>query len=399
MDGFALRVEKIQAAIARYELDGWLFCDFHNRDLISYRVLGLESGKFTSRRWFYFIPANGEPVRLVHAVEKRKLDPLPGRKIVYLAWEELHASLHEILGAPGNIAMQYSPMNNIPYVDLADPGLVELVRSLGHQVVSSADLVQEFEAVLKPDQLSTHEQAGVKVQAIKDEAFARIESAIKSGNPQTEYEIQRYIVRRFEELGLTCDDEFPIVAANAHAADPHFEPTPENSVPIVKGDMILIDLWARLNQPGAIYYDITWCGFAGSEPPAKYVEIFDVAMKARDAAFDVVKERFEQDQPAFGYEVDRAARKVIEDAGFADYFVHRTGHSIGTAVHGNGVHMDSLETKDERKLVPGICFSIEPGIYREGEMGVRTEIDCFIDHSGVARFSGKVQKELILLDV
>jgi Xaa-Pro dipeptidase len=373
MSDFAARVAEIQRAIEDFGLDGWLFTDFHNRDAIAYRVLGLEGGKFTSRRWFYFIPARGEPQRLVHAVEKRKLDMLPGHKTVYLPWEQLHRELKRICGAPGRVAMQYSPDNHIPYVDLVDPGLVELVRGFG--------------------------DTGVHVQRIKNEAFARIEAAIKRGEPETEYAIQQFIVRSFENAGLTCDEEWPIVAVNEHAADPHFEPLPDNTVPIRAGDMILIDLWARQNVPGAIYYDITWCGFAGANPPAEYVRIFDVIMAARDAAFALVKSRFEAGEPLHGYEVDRVCRGVVEEAGYGPYFVHRTGHSIGTSVHGNGVHMDSLETKDERRLVPGICFSIEPGIYLEGKMGVRTEIDAFIGHDGVARYSGDLQTELILLDV
>jgi len=399
MNEFETRVARIQEELGREGLDGWLFCDFHNRDPISYRVLGLEEGKFTSRRWFYYVPASGEPSRLVHSVEKGKLDCLPGSKTVYLPWEQLHEEMKRILGPPSRIAMQYSPKNNIPYVDLADPGIVELVRSFGHTVVSSADLVQTFEAVLSDEQFATHEEAAGKVQRIKDEAFGEIETAIAGGSPRTEWEVQQFIIRRFEEEGLTCDEEWPIVAVNAHAADPHFSPSCSHNSPIVAGDMILIDLWARLDQPGAIYYDITWCGFAGAAPPAKYVEIFDVVMEARNAAFNLVKERFTRETPVHGYEVDRACRQVVEDAGFGPWFVHRTGHSIGTAVHGNGVHMDSLETKDERLLVPGICFSLEPGIYLEGEMGVRTEIDVFILPSGEVVVVGELQKELILLDV
>jgi len=393
------RISEIQEAIGKFGFDGWLFTDFHNRDAISYRVLGMEGGKFTSRRWFFFVPAKGEPKRLVHAVEKRKLDLLPGAKTVYLPWEQLHEELEKMLGAPGRIAMQYSPNNNIPYVDLVDPGLVELVRGFGHTVVSSADLVQQFEAVLSDEQIQTHIDTGVHIQRIKDDAFARIEAAIKRNEPETEYAIQQFIVRSFDEAGLTCDEEWPIVAVNEHAADPHFEPLPDNTVEIRKGDMILIDLWARQNTPGAIYYDITWCGFAGSNPPEEYVRIFDIVMLARDAAFALVKERFEAGQPLHGYEVDRICRTAVEEAGYGPWFVHRTGHSIGTSVHGNGVHMDSLETKDERRLVPGICFSIEPGIYLEGRMGVRTEIDAFIGHDGVVRFSGDLQTKLILLDV
>jgi len=394
------RIAEIQEAIRSFELDGWLLCDFHNRDGISCRVLGLEEGKFTSRRWFYYIPAHGAPTRLVHAVEKGKLDSLPGEKRIYLAWETLHQELQDIFGeAPVVVAMQYSPLNNIPYVDLVDPGVVELVRSFGHTVVSSADLVQRFEAVLDEDQLETHRRAGVEVQRIKDDAFALIEGKLKRDEAITEYDVQQFILGEFDKAGLTCDREYPIVAVNEHAADPHFEPTPDNTVQIKRWDKILIDLWARLDQPGAIYYDITWCGYAGTEPPDQYVHIFSVALLARDAALGLVQDRFAAGEEVFGWEVDRAAREVIENEGLGKYFVHRTGHSIGTSVHGNGVHMDSLETKDERRLVPGICFSIEPGIYMEGSMGVRTEIDAFITLDGKVEVSGTVQDELVLLDV
>lgn len=396
---YSQRVHAIQSALKQHGLDAWLLCDFHNRDPISYRVLGLEEGKFTSRRWFYLVPAVGEPIRLVHAVEKGKLDLLPGKKVVYLPWEQLHRELAGALQGCGRVAMQYSPNNAIPYVDLADPGIVELVRSLGHEVVSSANLVQQFEAILDHEQLESHKEAGRRIQPIKDEAFALIHKALKDGEEITEYDVQQFIIRRFQEEGLNCDAEWPIVAVNEHAADPHFEPRPGKSSVIRKGDGILIDLWARLDDPRAVYYDITWCGFAGTQPPDKYKHIFELGVRARDAALDLVKTRFAQGEPVHGFEVDRACREVIEKAGYAKAFVHRTGHSIGHAVHGNGVHMDSLETRDERLLVPGICFSIEPGIYLEGEMGIRTEIDVFIAPDGEVIVEGERQMSLILMEL
>lgn len=391
------RIRDIQQALQQAGIDGWILADFHNRDTISCRVLGLDEGKFTSRRWFYVIPAAGEPTRIVHSVEPGKLDSLPGNKVVYLPWQQLHQALADAVRGMKQVAMQYSPQNAIPYIDLADPGIVELVSSFGPQVVSSANLVQRFEACLDAQQLQTHIDASVPVQAIKDQAFALVADAVANGRTLTEYEVQRFIISRFEEEGLTCDQEWPIVAVNEHAADPHFEPTLQRCSPIRKGDMLLIDLWARFNKPGAIYYDITWCGFVGTTPPDKYRRIWAVATAARDAALQLVKNRFSAGTPVFGYEVDQAARRVVEEAGFGPYFVHRTGHSIGTRVHGNGVHMDSLETKDERTLVPGICFSIEPGIYIAGEMGVRTEINVAIDTSGTVFSAGPIQKELLLI--
>lgn len=392
-------IARIQEELRKAGIDGWLFYDFHNRDAIAYHVLGMDFGKFTSRRWFYWVPAHGEPVRLVSKVESTKLDSLPGDKRRYLSWRELHESLKDILGGARTVAMQFSPTANIPYVSTVDGGTVDLIRSLGYEVVSSADLVQTFEAVLDDAGYRSHVEAGRRVQKIKDEAFALVERSLRGGERLTQYDVQQFIVRRFGEEGLTCQGEYPIVGSNEQQADPHFEPRPDNSRPIEKGDMILIDLWAKLDQPGAIFYDITWCAYAGQDPPAKYVEIFNVVRDARDAALAFVRDRFGSGRPVHGWEVDDACRAVVERAGYGEFFIHRTGHSIGEEVHGNGVNIDNLETKDERMLVPGICFSIEPGIYLEGEMAVRSEIDVFITPSGSVEVAGPMQRDLILMDV
>jgi Xaa-Pro aminopeptidase len=390
----------IQDALRQAGLDGWLFCDFHNRDPISYRVLGLDYGKFTSRRWYYFIPAEGEPTALVHRVEPTKLDPLPGHKIYYLAWTELHRLLKETLGATGRkIAMQYSPGNAVPAVSTVDAGTVELLRGFGYDIVSSADLVQRFEAKIDETGYASHLEASELIYQIKDEAFAEIEKSLKSKRTITEYDIQRFILRRFDETGLDCCGELPIVGVNDHPANPHFEPTAQNAYPIKKGDTILIDLWAKLKKPGAIFADITWCGFAGKNPPERYVELFRVAASARDEGVRFIRSRFNEKRGCYGWEVDQAVRDVVIQAGWGDLFIHRTGHSIGEAVHGNGVNLDNLETRDERKLVSGVCFSIEPGIYLDGEMAVRTEINVFIADNGEPRVSGESQKDLTLLDV
>ncbi len=390
-------IKRIQEELANEKVDGWLFYDFHNRDAIAYRVLGLDYGKFTSRRWFYWVPARGEPVRLVSKVEATKLDALPGEKREYLSWRELHASLREILFPAKRIAMQYSPTANIPYVSTVDGGTVDLIRSLGFDVVSSAGLVQTFEAVLDEAAYESHVEAGRRVQRIKDEAFALIGSELAAGRELTQYDVQQFIVRRYDEEGLDCMGEHPIVGSNEQQANPHFEPTPDNARPIRPGDMILIDLWAKLARPGAIFYDITWCGFVGDDPPAKYVEIFNVVRDARDAALAFVRERFAAGAPVHGWEVDDACRQVVEEAGYGPYFIHRTGHNIGEEVHGNGVNIDNLETKDERLLVNGICFSIEPGIYLPGEMAARSEIDVFITPAGRVEVAGPMQRELILI--
>lgn len=392
-------VEKIQQELKRAGMDGWLLYDFHNRDPIAYRVLGLDYGKFTSRRWWYWIPAKGEPVRLVHKVEPRKLDSLPGAKSLYLGWRELEQTLGGILEGVGKVAMQYSPNAAIPYVSTIDAGTVDLVRSLGVEVVSSADLVQIFESTIDEKGYKSHLDAGEKIQKIKDGAFKRIGEFVRAGKKLTEYDLQQWIVGQFREQGLDCMKEYPIVGVDDHPADPHFEPTVENSREFKEGQRVLIDLWAKLAKPGAIFYDITWCGFIGKNPPQKYVDIFGVVCKARQTAVDFVRKRFASKTPVHGYEVDDECRKVVIDAGFGEYFIHRTGHSIGEEVHGNGVNIDNLETRDERLLVPGICFSVEPGIYLPGEMAVRTEIDVFITSSSEVVVAGDEQSELILIDV
>ncbi|MBN2497593.1 MAG: M24 family metallopeptidase [Deltaproteobacteria bacterium] len=389
-------LDRIQAELQKAGIDGWLLYDFHNRDPIAYRVLGMDFGKFTSRRWWYWIPARGEPVRLAHKVEPHKLDALPGAGRLYLSWRELEEQLRTMLQGAGKVAMQYSPGAAIPYVSTVDGGTVDLVRSLGCEVVSSADLVQTFEAVIDEAGYRSHLEAGEKIQRIKDQAFERIAEFVRDGRSLTEYELQQWIVRRFEEEGLDCMGEFPIVGVDAHPADPHFEPTPENSVEFGEGQSVLIDLWAKLKQPGAIFYDITWCGYVGpGEPPARYIEIFELVRDARKAALAFVRERFAKGEPCCGYEVDDACRRVVEKAGFGPYFIHRTGHSIGEVVHGNGVNIDNLETRDERMLVPGICFSIEPGIYLPGEMAARSEIDVFITRQGEVVVAGAEQEELV----
>lgn len=389
-----MNLSAIQQALRQRKIDGWLLCDFHNRDHLACRVLGLDMTKMTTRRWFYYIPARGEPRKLVHSVEPRKLDALPGKKEVYLAWTQLHASLKKMLGAPKKIAMQYSPKNNVPVVSLVDAGTVELVRSFGHKIVSSADLVQLFEATISEEGYRMHKEAGALVDRIRAEAFDQIRNAIATGSTLTEYELQQFIVRRFKEEGLVAVDP-PIVGTNDHPSDPHFECTPENARPFMQGDTVLIDLWAKLNRPGAIYYDITWVGYIGEQPPPKYQEMFNVVKAARDAAIAIVKDRFAKGKPCYGWEVDDACRNVVKKAGYGKFFVHRTGHSIGEEVHGNGVNIDNLETKDERQLMPGCCFSIEPGIYLEGEMAVRTEVNMFIRHDGVPEVTGEIQQELV----
>jgi len=389
-----MELERIQEALRDNKLGGWLLCDFRNRDYLAYRVLGLNFEKMSSRRWYYIIPARGKPRKLVSVVEKQRLDELPGETVQYLSWKELHASLKRILGPKKTIAMQYSPKNNVPYVAMVDAGTVELVRSFGHKVVSSADLVQRFVSVIGDAGYRSHMEAGVLMDRIRAEAFDEIGKAVRNKTGATEYDIQQFIMRRFAEEGLTTYEP-PMVGTNEHPADPHFDTTAENGRLLKEGDTVLIDLWAKKTAPGSIYYDITWVGYIGADPPKKYEEIFTVAKNARDAAIRFVQEKFSRGLPCYGWQVDDACREVVRKAGYGKFFVHRTGHSITEETHGNGVNIDNLETRDERRLIPGCCFSIEPGIYLEGDMAVRTEINMFIRPDGVAEVTGEVQKDIV----
>lgn len=390
-------LKRIQEEIIKMNIDGWLFYDFQNRDVLSYRILGMDEKKHTSRRWFYYIPAEGEPIKLAHSVEPTKLDLLPGKKIVYLPWKQLHKELEEMLGSPKKIAMQYSPNNEIPYVSLVDAGTIELIRSFGHTIVSSADLVQIFEGFIDKKGYELLKNANKMVYQIKDEAYKLVFDSVKNGKQIKEYDVAKYILDRFAEEKMVTEGT-PIIGVNEHPADPHFEPTSENSYIIKKGDTILMDIWAKYDAPKAVFCDITWCGFLGDNPPAKYVEMFDVVMRARDAAVKFIEDRFANGDPCYGWEVDDACRDVVRKAGYGEYFMHRTGHSIGEEVHGNSVHIDNLETKDNRQLAAGVCFSIEPGLYIMNEkLAVRTEIDVFIKYDGSVEVTGPKQTELLLM--
>ncbi len=389
-------LQKIQKALRDKRIDGWLLCDFRNRDYLAYRVVGLNFEKMTSRRWYYYIPARGEPRKLVSAVERMRLDSLPGKRMVYLSWQQLHSSLRKMMGPKKTIAMQYSPKNNVPYVSMVDGGTIELLKSLGYRIVSSADLVQTFVSVIPEEGYRTHIEAGRVMDRIRAQAFDQIRNAVRNNTGATEYDIQQFMMKRFKEEGLTTYDP-PMVGVNDHPADPHFDTPKEGARVFKKGDTVLIDMWAKKDVPGGIYYDITWVGYIGDTPPAKYVKIFNAVKAGRDAAVKFVQDKFSKGETCYGWQVDDACRNVIKKAGFGKYFLHRTGHSITEETHGNGVNIDNLETKDERALLPGCCFSIEPGIYLEGEMAVRTEINMFIRHDGVPEVTGEVQQDLVLL--
>ncbi|MDW8240313.1 MAG: M24 family metallopeptidase [Acidobacteriota bacterium] len=388
-------VTMIQQALQAEGIGGWLFYDFRQSDPLAYRILRLDETKFGTRRWFYFVPAEGEPVKIVHSIEREYLDSLPGKKRIYLPWQQLHEYLRETVGPHKTIAMQYSPNNDIPYVSRVDAGTVELLRSFGVEVVTSANLVQRFEAVWSDSQLQTHYTAARIMRQIIDQAFAEIGRRITSDVPTTEYEIQQFIVSLFEQHGLTADHP-PIVAVNAHAANPHYGPTAEHSWPIQRGDFVLIDYWAKLKaDPEAVYTDYTWTGYVGERVPERYTHIFNIVRDARDAAIAFVRDCVQAGRAFHGWEVDDVARAVIRQAGYGDQFIHRTGHSIGKEVHGNGANIDNLETRDNRLIVPRTAFSIEPGIYLQGDFGVRSEVDVYVTESEVVVTAEPIQTAVV----
>lgn len=384
----AQRLRAIQAALQDERLDGWLFYDFRGSDPLAYRILGLDPDTLSTRRWYYFIPADGAPVGLVSTIEPHRLDDLPGATRTFFTWQEHDRALADILHGPRRIAMQYSPRNAIPYVSRVDAGTLELVREAGVDVVSSADLVQRFEAVWTEAQWHSHVRAA---DAVGDTVHAAFDY-LRTAAPVSEYQVQQFILERFARHGLTTHHP-PVVAAGAHSADPHYTPGPEGSATIRPGDFVLIDLWAK--EPRGVYADITWTGFMGAQVPERYRTIFEIVRHARDAAVAFVEDRVGRGRAFAGHEVDAAARAVITDAGYGDRFIHRTGHSIGEEVHGNGANMDGAETRDTRRVLPQTCFSIEPGIYLPGEFGVRSEIDVYVTERDVRVTGRPAQTEVV----
>jgi len=382
----------VQSALRENKFDGWLFYDHHYRDPLAYRILGLGEGLHVTRRWFYFIPANGEPKKLVHRIESGRLDTLPGAKAVYSSWQELESQVGTLTSGATKIAMQYSPRNAIMYVSMVDAGTVEMVRGLGKEVVSSADLVSRFEAVLNDDQIATHYVAQQKIDAVLAAGWQEIGRRARAEGTH-EFAMVEFLSEAMSREGLVWEHG-PNVSAGANSADSHYEPTAANSKPIQKGDFVLIDIWGKLNRPDACYYDITWTGVVDREPTPREQLVFETVRDARDAAVKIVKEAFAAQTPIAGWKADDAAREVIAQAGFNEWFTHRTGHNIGVELHGNGANLDNLETHDERLILPKTCFSVEPGVYFPGEFGVRSEVDM-IALPGSAEVTGKVQMELV----
>jgi Xaa-Pro aminopeptidase len=379
-------VEAIQAAIREFGFDGWLLCDFRGSNVLAQRVLGLAPGEVGTRRYFYSIPARGEPRKLVHRIESAALDHVPGSKTIYLRWQDLEAGLQQLVGGMKTVAMEYSPHNAIPYVSRVDAGTVELVRSFGVDAVSSGDLIQLFEAAWDDDQERSHFEAAVHTDSAYGRAWRLIAERVRQAGSVEELEVQAEIVKHFDEHGMETYSP-PIVAVGPHSGDPHYETGTQSGTLIREGDFVLIDLWAKLKRPRAVYSDLTRVGFVGKTVPRQYAEIFQIVAQARDAAVETVRSAFAAGRQIQGWEVDRAARDVISSAGYGDRFVHRTGHSIGQEVHGNGANMDDLETHETRRILRRTCFSVEPGIYLP-EFGIRSEVDVYVDALGKVHVTG-----------
>lgn len=380
------RIAEIQVELQKEKLDGWLFYDFRGSDILMPRILKTDRAS-GSRRWYYYVPAKGEPTKVVHAIEPDQLDKLPGKKLIYREWQLIGDNLktafsgNKMANHKLQIAMQYSPNNDIPYISRVDAGTVEMVRSLGVDVVTSADLVQQFEAVWTPEQLAMHKEGAEKMQKIILDVFAEIKRRINADIPMTEIDIQNYMMDQYPKVGMRRSGM--IVAVNANAASPHYFPTKENAKPIKRGDLILIDAVSKMDKPKAPAVDLTWMGYVGETVPEEYSKIWDIVFDAQQSAYNFIRDAFKDGRTITGAEADDVARGVIKKAGYADEFLHRTGHSIGEEGHGNGANIDNLETRDSRKLISGTAFSIEPGIYFAGKFGVRSEIDVYIDGKNV----------------
>jgi len=387
-------IESLQKALQQDKLDGWLFYSFRGSDPIAENILRLDSAKFTSRRWFYYVPAKGTPQKIVHAIETATLDSLPGDKHVYLPWQQLHQILKERLAGAKKVAMQYSPLNTIPYISRVDAGTVELIRSFGVDVATSADLVQVFEAVWSDEQLDSHLYAAKHMREIVDEVAKEVRRRVLDNATVNEVEIQSFIVKEYDRRDLTAHHP-PIVAINAHSADPHYAPNLQDNLPMKKGDFLLVDMWSKRRSPHAVYDDITWTYFIGEAVPAEHQKIFNIVRDGRDAAIKAAQQRYPTGEVLYGWQIDDEARKSITKAGYGEYFLHRTGHSIHEEVHGNGANIDNLETQDSRRLMARTCFSIEPGVYLKGTFGVRSEVDMYLSEKEAIVTGLPIQTEVI----
>jgi Xaa-Pro aminopeptidase len=387
-------LKQIQTIIRDMNLDGWLFYDFRGSNDLALDILNIPKESHLTRRFYYFIPKLGLPKKIVNAIEPGHLDHLPGKKLIYAEHDSLAKNLKNVLKNVKNIAMDYSPYNRIPYVSKIDAGVLEEIKSLGVNVKSSGDLISMFTAVWSKQQFKDNISIAKGLTKIVSDSFKYIKNKQSSSKILTEYDVQQFIMDEFGKRNYFTDFP-PIVGVNENSANPHYTPTQSRNKKLKKGDLVLIDLWAKKNKPDSVWADITWTGFVGSSVPEKYSRIFNIVAEARNSTFNFIKNRIEKGQQVKGFEADKIARKVITDSGFGKYFMHRTGHSITTELHGSGAHLDNFETVDERLLLPSTSFSIEPGIYFEGDFGIRSEIDVFIKPDRQVISTGKVQNEVI----
>ncbi|RME00960.1 MAG: aminopeptidase P family protein [Calditrichaeota bacterium] len=390
-----IRIAEVQNYLREAEIDGWLIYDFLGLNRVSHEIFTF-TGHLITRRWFYFIPSQGEPTLILHKIETVNFPKVPGKVRCYAGWQELFSILKQVLEGHARVAMEYSPQNAIPTVSFVDAGTFELLKEFIPEIVSSANLIQYFTCRLNEDQLQSHKRAAQILHEAQKDAFEFIEKKLQHNEPLTEYDVQQRIMKRLHDQGFTSHSD-AIVAVNDNASNPHYAPTQQNFRPIQKGDCILIDLWAKEKKPGAIYGDITWVGYAGQTPPEQYVEIWEIVREARDLAVEFLRTNHAAGKVTHGFEVDEKVRQFIDSKGYGTYFFHRTGHSIDQDDHGKGVNIDSFETRDLREIVPGLLFSIEPGIYLE-TFGVRTEIDVYYSEEGPQVFTPQ-QNELVLMNV
>jgi len=390
-------LERIQQALALEQLNGWLFYDFRKSNPLAYQILSLSEQEFYTRRWFYFVPTQGSPTALVSAVEPHVLHSHPGQRRVFRTWQEMHAHLKDVLRPGMRVAMEYSPMNAIPYASRVDAGTVELVRSCGVEVVSSANIAQRFMAQLSDFQVETHREAGRRIIAAKDRLFEELSDALRTGIPLSEYSVQQRFSTLLQQAGVVFPDP-PHVAVNANCSNPHYAPTAEQNSRIERGDLILFDFWAHLPEPDAIFADYTWMAFAGTreEIPTHQRQVFETVRRARDTGIAFVRQKLAAGEQVQGCQVDDVTRGVIVNAGYGDYFVHRTGHSIGTVVHGNSANLDNFETQDQRVLLPNTCCSVEPGIYLP-LFGIRSEVNIIVHERDVEVTGVPAQEEIAAL--
>lgn len=395
---FESKLREVQSILMEQEIDGWLLYDYRRSNSLAHAFLEIPSDTMTTRRFFYWIPQKGEPIKIVPLIEPYTLDHLPGLAWTYQSWQDLEHLLFSIATENRTIAMEYSPYNALPNISKVDAGTVELIRKGQAQVVSSANLLQRYTSVWTPAQFQSHLAAAHALERIADRTWAFIESSLQLRSPIDEYKVQQFMLRAMEEEGCHTADR-PTCAVNGHSADPHYHPTSDQALPIARGDFILLDLWCKQKVPHAVYADITRVGVAAAQSAQKQKEIFNIVKNARDVATLMIKEYYENQRPLEGWQVDQACRNVIQEVGLGDYFIHRTGHNIGEEVHGPGCNLDNLETHDDRQLLAGTCFSVEPGIYLPHEFGVRLEYDIYLDPAGHMLITGGIQEELVCLQV